>query len=252
MSYRIIHITDLHLTHDKNPIWGVNTCQNFEKALQNISHLTDIKCIIVTGDIANDGNIKTYEYADKLFEELGIPTLWCPGNHDSLDVLHKTFQAHFVLIEKSITIGNWKILALNSVALDADNLTTNRSRGILESDVFDEIEALAYCYPEANIALAMHHPSIEIGSWLDEKILCNRKEFNVMIQTHPNIRLVMSGHIHVQDEKHLGNIAFSLAPSCGFGFKKELPKFQIDPHTEGFNLIELNENGSVIIKNILI
>ena len=47
----IIHLSDLHLTSDKSPIWRVNTNAQFIKALEKIRQMSNIDCIIVTGDM---------------------------------------------------------------------------------------------------------------------------------------------------------------------------------------------------------
>ena len=56
MSMRIIHMSDLHLTSDKHPIWGVNTYEQLVKALNSVGNILDIVCIVVSGDIA-DGSL---------------------------------------------------------------------------------------------------------------------------------------------------------------------------------------------------
>ena len=63
---RIIHMSDLHLTSDKHPIWGVDTYEKFTKALNSIGSIPNIDCIVVSGDIADDGNLLTYQYADDM------------------------------------------------------------------------------------------------------------------------------------------------------------------------------------------
>ena len=76
---RIIHMSDLHLTSDKHPIWGVDTYEHFVKTLNSIDSIPNIDCIVVSGDIADDGNLLTYQYADDMLNSLSIPVLWCPG-----------------------------------------------------------------------------------------------------------------------------------------------------------------------------
>ena len=49
----------------------------------------------------------------------------------------------------------------------------------------------------------------------------------------------------------MDGIIYTSAPGIGFGFDKDLPKFQIADGTEGFNLIKL-EQDNVIIKTVLL
>ena len=66
---KIVHISDIHLTENGTEIWGVNTHEHFQKAIQKIKELDGLDGIIVSGDLSNDGSKWTYEYIDRAFEE---------------------------------------------------------------------------------------------------------------------------------------------------------------------------------------
>ena len=70
----------------------------------------------------------------------------------------------------------------------------------------------------------------------------NRDEFNQAINSYPNARLVLYGHIHYFTEVQQGHIKYSSSTSVGFAFDKDLPKFQIADGLEGFSLIEINSD----------
>uniref|UniRef100_UPI0025581F04 metallophosphoesterase family protein n=1 Tax=Bacteroides acidifaciens TaxID=85831 RepID=UPI0025581F04 len=62
---KIVHISDIHLTENGTEIWGVNTHEHFQKAIQKIKELDGLDGIIVSGDLSNDGSKWTYEYIDR-------------------------------------------------------------------------------------------------------------------------------------------------------------------------------------------
>ena len=80
---RILHISDIHLTDQGISIWGVNTMEHFHRLVGSIKTHSDIDAIIISGDLSNDGSKWSYEYADNVFSQLGIPTYVCMGNHDN-------------------------------------------------------------------------------------------------------------------------------------------------------------------------
>ena len=84
---------------------------------------------------------------------------------------------------------------------------------------------------------------------MNRRLLENRDEFNQTINSYPNARLVIYGHIHYFTEVQQGHIKYSSSTSVGFAFDKNLPKFHIANGYEGFSLIEI-ENDIIEIKNI--
>ena len=96
-----MHISDIHLTENGTVIWGVNTLEHFQKAIQKIKGLDGIDGILVSGDLSNDGSLWTYKYIDRTFEETGVPTYCCPGNHDNLEMFYHGYKpSYYKICEK--------------------------------------------------------------------------------------------------------------------------------------------------------
>ena len=93
--------------------------------------------------------------------------------------------------------------------------------------------------------IALHHPPLEPGGWLNRKLLDNRDDFNEIISQYPY------GHIHYYTDVKRGHIRYSSSSAVGFAFDKELPKFQIAKGLEGFSIIDIDKN-EIITNNILI
>ena len=170
-------MSDLHLTSDKHPIWGVDTYEHFVKAINSIGCIPNIDCIVVSGDIADDGNLLTYQYADDMLNSLSIPVLWCPGNHDNIETFFDFAESSKSIIKNPI---------LNTVAQDESYPNLNRSRGVLFENDFQYLSNSISGQDNPSI-LVMHHPSIDPGGWMTNKILKNRELFNDTIQHYRNI-----------------------------------------------------------------
>ena len=128
-------MSDLHLTKGGTPIWETNTMDHFNKSIDIIRGMNDIDAIIVTGDISDDGSEWTYQYADRTFSSLGVPTYCCPGNHDSLKVMLDDYNPSFYsVLPASRLIRGWKLLSLNTVIKDDENPDQNKARGFLSEE----------------------------------------------------------------------------------------------------------------------
>jgi len=243
-------MSDLHLTADKHPIWGVDTHKQFCKALDCIKNIPNIDCVVVSGDIADDGIFFTYQYADDMLNSLYTPVLWCPGNHDDIETFYDFSKVSKSIIQKPLIINGVKIVPLNTVVSDEDNPKLNRSRGVfLEEDYqYLNMHMQGHNYPTI---LVMHHPSYDPGGWMTDKILKNRDTFNEAIAQYDNLFLILCGHIHYYMTQIINEKKLVSAPAVSFAFHKDLPKYEVDKGQEGFLIIDINNKDiKVEIVNI--
>ena len=234
-NIRILHISDIHLTDQGAPIWGVNTMDNFHRLIKRIKMLSNIDAIIISGDMSNDGTEWTYKYVDKVFQELNIPTYWSMGNHDNLGRLKASASYCQYVLEFSMS--DWGFIVLNSTIPDEDNPEKNKARGYLGTDQLGYIKEVARKYD--NLAIVMHHPPVETGGWLDRRILEDRDSFKREIESLGNVKLVMYGHIHCFTNSVQNGISYISAPATSYAFNSSLEKFEIDFGAEGYNIIDI-------------
>ena len=93
----------------------------------------------------------------------------------------------------------------------------------------------------------LHHPPLEPGGWLNRKPLENRDTFNDII-LGSDVRLVLFGHIHYALQQTFNGILYSSAPSVGFAYDKELPKYQIAEGNEGISIISFDKSITIQTK----
>ena len=99
---RIIHLSDIHLENNGVPIWETDTMCHLNKAINIIKSLANVDVIVVSGDLSNDGSRWTYEYIDEIFETTGIPTICCPGNHDSISMMYDEYRPKYYQINDKV------------------------------------------------------------------------------------------------------------------------------------------------------
>lgn len=240
---KIIHMSDIHLPEYGIDIWGTNTMVNFDKAIELISKIEDVDAIIVTGDLSNDGSRWSYDYFNNKIKQLGIPTFCCPGNHDNQEIMEETGADSFHISNYYTNINGYDLLILNSTIPEM-------SRGMFSEDAMSWIERRLENSQNPTI-IAFHHPCVEPGGWLNRKLLENRNDFVQLVSRYQNVKLVLYGHIHYSIQHLINECCYSAAPSIGFAFDKDLPKFQIAKGNEGFNLITI-ANDEIKINPILL
>jgi len=241
----IAHLSDIHLTENGRIIWGADTMLHFNEAISKLVNQNYIDAIVISGDLSDDGSLWSYDYLDSAFSKLGVPTYCCMGNHDSYDNFPRM---KYIKLTNRFFLGGWKFLILNSVIKDESEPGRNKSRGFLDEETINSLSN--ELKEDIPTAIFLHHPPIEPGGWLNRKILDNRDVFNNLIKG-TNVKMVAFGHIHYATSSIMDGIIYTSAPGIGFGFDKDLPKFQIADGTEGFNIIKL-EQDNIIIKTVLL
>lgn len=88
---KIILLTDTHITTSES-LWGLNPSARLSAAIDDINQYhADAAAAVVLGDIADKGDVASYELAQRLFARLAIPHYLLAGNHDRRENFKKVF-----------------------------------------------------------------------------------------------------------------------------------------------------------------
>ncbi len=245
---RILHLSDLHICSSADAIiYGVNPYNNLQRAINKIRAIEEkIDMCVITGDISNDGTEESYNLADIALSILPFPIYVTNGNHDSYHNLigrsHKK-----LLFQQQVTIQGIDFLFLNSVVVDEDG--SNRSRGYLSNDELKLVmRVLGQNHPTI---ILMHHPVIELGSWLDRRILENRQSFIDIVATSNKVIAVLSGHNHYFSNKAIGGCLYYTAPSISTSYDICLAPFE-EAFSPGFNILKITDENRCYIETVRI
>ena len=247
---RIMHLTDIHLgASDK----GIdNTFKNTKYIMLSLlAHRDlDVDLAIVTGDIVDVGSdVPSLKATFMEFNQFRIPTFMVPGNHDwaqvaNLDAFLNNFYGRYInskqywyrVIDEFIIIG-----------LDTTGY------GFLSFEQIEFLNETLNKYPDKVAIIAFHHPIFNqpgeyqgpvdnwIGSayssWRDHRQ--NLEAFMNVINSHPNVALVLAGHIHRDaDAVYNGRVYFVTTTTANHG----------TPTYWGFKIVDVYANGTVIVR----
>jgi predicted AAA+ superfamily ATPase len=73
-------------------------------------------------------------------------------------------------------------------------------------------------------------------------LLENRVAFKNLISKLQQVKLVLFGHVHYPMIEKCASAIYASAPSVGFAFDKDLPKYQISSGDEGYNILHIEGN----------
>lgn len=236
----VAQVTDIHLfANPSQELLGLPTAQSFQVVLEQLQQLSpEPDLLLLTGDLSQDGKPESYQYLQDHLKPLGIPTYWLPGNHDNPAVMEQVLNQTPISSQKSFSAGGWQFLLLNSSV-------SGCVHGQLSLESLEWLELQLQQTRERPTLVSLHHPPLLVNSdWLDRSTLKNSQELLTVIDRHPQVRLVVCGHIHQELERSRHDVHYLGCPSTCFQFMPQTDKFCLDKTDPGFRLIYLYPDGS--------
>jgi 3',5'-cyclic-AMP phosphodiesterase len=241
----IIHLTDLHLFHDRDrQLYGSAPYRSFLKALETIeSRWPDADSWVITGDLAHDEIKPTYEMLEEILGDRVEKCHFVPGNHDCRQSIQEVFSDRVELQGERVgfvtELGHWRLIGLDTQIPDEvpGQLGTAQLEG-LDATLADE--------RERPVAIFMHHPPVQIGSaWLDKLGLKDRDALWSVLNEHSHVKAIFCGHVHQALSKTHQGVAVHSTPATCFQFRPGTHKAEIDTRPPGLRLIALQDDHLV-------
>ncbi len=144
--------------------------------------------------------------------------------------------------EKSFEMGGWHFLLLNT-----------NVPGCVYGKLFPEslewLESQLKNIQNKPVLIALHHPPVKINSeWMDKIILHDPQPLLNIINHYPQIKIVLSGHVHQEFDTEINSVRYLATPSTCVQFKPENPEPIVDKNSPGLRLLTLYPDGNYTTK----
>jgi len=238
---KIVQISDIHMFADEEKdLLGVKTQKSFVEIVNFVKQTAETpNLILLTGDLSQDGLPKSYQEIGKLISEIGVPVYYVPGNHDDISNLDANIATNKVSKEKNLVFKNWQLILLNS----------KKPKSVEGYLAEDQIEFLQKCirkHPNLNAGIVFYHQPIPVGcAWLDKLGVQNADELWGCIDTLPQVKLILFGHVHQKHEGVRKGVKYFSVPSTSIQFKTKSDDFALENIPQGYRWIELYANGDI-------
>jgi 3',5'-cyclic-AMP phosphodiesterase len=237
----VAQITDTHLfADDDQEMLGCRTAATLQSVVDQIGQLpAKPDVLLLTGDLSQDETPESYQRLQRSITPLGIPTYWLPGNHDQeVAVMEQVLRSDLISSHKSFQIGSWAFILLNS-------MLHRQVQGRLLPETLRLLDQQLQQFSHQPTLVALHHPPLPVeAEWMNKIGLENPEDLFTVLDRHPQVKLVVFGHIHQEFEDWRNGVRYLGAPSTCVQFKPYSPTFAIDDQPPGFRLIHLSADGS--------
>ena len=234
----LVQVTDTHLTGiETGCLLGVNTARSARGVIDAVLAGESADCILVTGDIAADGQPDAYGQLEALLGT-SVPSLWLPGNHDDVSC-HKDRYAP--KMKRRLRAKHWDVVML-------ETQVEGEVGGVLSTT---ELAALRSAVDDARLAnkallVATHHPLRPLESaWLDEQSVKNASEALDILKPIADQTAVISGHVHQESDELINGVRMMTTPSTCVQFAPGSLDFALDSKDPGYRRLVLHPNARI-------
>jgi 3',5'-cyclic-AMP phosphodiesterase len=211
----VAQLSDLHLRTDGDDQGAAQRLQAAVAAVLALTRPPD--AVLVTGDLADDGDPRTYARVRELLAPLPMPVHPIPGNHDDRDALREAWEDHPGVAG---TVGGPIVYAERAGALRLallDTLVPRSDAGRLGRQQLAWLAAVLDEEPATPALVALHHPPILTGVEGFDVIGLppeDRAGLAEVLATRPQARAVVAGHVHRVVAGACGGVPVLTAPSA--------------------------------------
>ncbi len=238
---RLAHLSDSHLVADRaGLVNGYDSAANLEALLHTFPARPDVA--VLTGDVSEDGSAGAYRNAKVLLSSFAPEVHYVSGNHDDpaamVEVLGEGDQLRLVELSPRWT------MALVSSAWQG------HGEGRVEHDTLVSLDE-ALTRSRGNVLVCLHHPPLSTCSYGYCR-LDNDAEVLSLLRARPQVRGVLSGHLHRAFDILHDGIRFLGAPSTCRQLRHAglQPHFIATPAPPAASLLDLHDDGRIVNHHI--
>lgn len=207
MTLKFIVMSDLHLVPEGELSMTLDTGARLESAVDAvIARYGDADFCILAGDLADLGQAAAYERLKRIIARMPIPVHITLGNHDDrqtfLDVFGSDHAAETGKVDKVIDLKGYRVIVLDSAEL-------GRVDGVLEAVQIDWLKARLAEAMDRPVIVVLHHNANALHIASDDIRILEPDAFIDALKTHPDIRQVIAGHVHLTSTASYRGLPFT-------------------------------------------
>jgi len=207
MTLKFVVLSDLHVMPPGELSMTLDTGARLEQAVDAvIARYGDADFCILAGDLADLGQPEAYRYLKTIIARMPIPVHITLGNHDDrpafLDVFGEGFTAATGKVDKVIDAKGYRLILL-------DSSEPGRVDGVLEAIQIDWLRARLAEAIDRPVIVVLHHNANALHIESDDIRILEPDAFVAALKTHPHIRQVIAGHVHLTSTATWHGLAFT-------------------------------------------
>jgi 3',5'-cyclic-AMP phosphodiesterase len=232
---RIAQISDLHIKPPGTLAYArVDTAKALEHCIAALNEFVPAPdFVVISGDLADQPSVEEYEHLQRVLVPLKLPFAAIPGNHDSREMMRAAFpNAAYAFpsgpLNQKIEVGELDLLLL-------DSSVPSKPHGELDAPTLQWLDTGLASSDDRPALIFLHHPPFVTGiSHMDQQNLHNAAELAVIVERHPRVQQVATGHVHRATLTMFAGRPCTICPVANHAVDLDLdrrrpPSFKIEP-----------------------
>jgi len=218
----LAQLSDLHIGGNEN---GVDPVPRLEAVVEAVRSLPNrVDAVLVSGDLTDDGAEAGYGIAREALARFEMPVHVLPGNHDDRGRIRRAFGlpgSGDEPVNYSVRVGELRLVAL-------DSNVPGQDPGAFPAGQLEWLDAELGAEPQRPTLLAMHHTPLATGNAAWDRInllAAEREALAGVVGRHPQVRVIVGGHLHRVAAAALAGRPVLSAPST---YLQAIPDFEAD------------------------
>jgi Icc protein len=237
----VLQITDTHLYADlDSDLLGLKTEESLCEVIAEARSIHwPVDMVLATGDLVHDKTVAGYRRIRAHFERLGVPVYCLAGNHDEARVLSRVVNGGPVRYTDHAYMRNWHFIFLDSTIPGSEGGHLSPHQLALLNTHLQENRDL-------HTLVCLHHQPVPVGSrWLDTMAVDNAEPFFDIIDSNPQVRGILWGHVHQEFAQMRNGVHLLATPSTCIQFKPGSQTFAIDASCPGYRWLNFYPDGRI-------
>jgi 3',5'-cyclic AMP phosphodiesterase CpdA len=191
---KIILLTDTHLTAPGGTVCGLDPLARLDACIADINrHHADADLVVLSGDLANDGEPEAYMALRESLTALTPPHHLMLGNHDDRAIFRDVFPEADVedgFVQAAVDTADGRLILL-------DTLDFGHVEGRLCAERLRWLDRRLGEAQGRPVFVFMHHPPFQLRMpVLDGIGLADPDLLHAVMAKHGNVRHIFAGHVH--------------------------------------------------------
>ncbi|MDR1077651.1 MAG: metallophosphoesterase [Propionibacteriaceae bacterium] len=248
-SYTLLHLSDTHFVGGGEPLYGLADVESpLAAALERVlASGRRIDAIVVSGDVADSGQLDAYRRARALIEPvaqgLGAELVWAMGNHDR----RPAFRSGLLDQEPTDSPVDYVAWVDGLRLIVLDSTVPGRQDGLIEPAQYDWLRRqLAQPAPDGSV-LVLHHPPLAPELELLDPVALRQSDDLAEAIRGSDLRLILGGHYHYPTQGLVGGVLTLAAGACSYSQDLLIDQrsMRAERATESFGLIHLRPDRAI-------
>lgn len=252
-NFTVVHFTDTHImagaTFTRPDVeWELDTHMMLERVICAINTLHPRPAFAIIGgdltspDLIDRGRQPTpeeyepsYDLLRQALRNLNMPVYMLMGNHDDRTAFNRVMQRD-VALPDAPHYFSFDHQGYHFIGLDSQE--PGRSGGFIDAQQLDWLRQDLHAHRGLPTLAFMHHHPWEVGvNWLDVQQLRNGEEIVRLFSEHGDVRGMICGHVHLDQDIRQDGLTQWTTPSTCFQISKVSQTRKVFPGPPGFRLI---------------